>query len=285
MAVTSVTLKPGVKLVAHIVVRTKARLGSHFERSIHTSYQIYWQDNKMGKIIIAIIDRSQFFRNGLRHNLSSQQDLRFLDCDPDSEPLQFIDANSVDIVLLDIGYPVSESLELGRSITRHYPNTKVIILSSYFRDEELFEALKAGAVAYIDKRTSAEDLVGVIRRASRGEYPINDSISANPAVAGRVIRQFQEVASMGLVKEKVAAPLTRREVQILSCIANGGTNKQVAHILGISEQTIKNHVSAILRKLNANDRAHAVALAISNHWVAVDENKANVSVVGPRTVL
>lgn len=78
---------------------------------------------------------------------------------------------------------------------------------------------------------------------------------------------------MGLVKEKVAAPLTQREIQILSYIANGNTNKQVAHRLGISEQTVKNHVSAILRKLNANDRAHAVAMAIRNQWVSVHENK------------
>ena len=70
----------------------------------------------------------------------------------------------------------------------------------------------------------------------------------------------------------MAAPLTHREIQILGCIANGSTNKQVAHALGISELTIKNHVSAILRKLNANDRAHAVALAVSNQWVLVDEN-------------
>ena len=224
----------------------------------------------MSEITIAIMDRSQFFRDGLRQNLSSQRDLRLIDCDPDSEPLQFIDANSVDVVLLDIDSPISEGLELGRAITQHYPNTRVIILSSYFHEEELFEALKTGAVAYIDKRTSTEDLVGVIRRASRGEYPINDSVSANPAIADRVIRQFQEIASMGLVKEKVAAPLTHREIQILGFIANGGTNKQVANMLGISEQTIKNHVSAILRKLNANDRAHAVALAIRNQWVSVD---------------
>jgi DNA-binding NarL/FixJ family response regulator len=224
----------------------------------------------MSEITIAVIDRSHFFRNGLRQNLSSQRDLRLIDCDPDSELLQFIDANSVDVVLLDIGFPISEGLELGRTIIQHYPNTKVIILSSYFHEEELFDALKTGAVAYVDKRSSTEDLACVIRRASRGEYPINDSVSANPAIADRVIRQFQEIASMGLVKDKVAAPLTHREMQILSCIANGGTNKQVAHMLGISEQTIKNHVSAILRKLNANDRAHAVALAIRNQWVAVE---------------
>ena len=225
----------------------------------------------MSEITIAIIDRSKFFRDGLRQNLSSQPDLRLIDCDPDGEPLQSIDANSVDVVLLDIDSPISEGLELGRTITQHYPNTGVIILSSYFHEEELFEALKTGAVAYIDKRTSTENLVSVIRRASHGEYPINDSVLANPTIADRVIKQFQAIASMGLVKERVAAPLTHREIQILNCIANGSTNKHVAHKLGISEQTIKNHVSAILRKLNANDRAHAVALAIRNQWVAVDE--------------
>jgi DNA-binding NarL/FixJ family response regulator len=225
----------------------------------------------MGSIIIAIMDKSQFFRDGLRQNLSAQQDFRLLDCDSDIEPMQFIDANSIDVVLLDIDYPISKGLELSRTITQNYPNTRVIVLSSYFIEEELFEALKSGAVAYMDKRTSSEDLVNAIRRANRGEYPINDSVNANPAIADRVIRQFQEIASMGLVKEKVAAPLTHREIQILSCITNGSTNKGIAYKLGISEQTIKNHVSAILRKMNANDRAHAVALAIRNQWVSVDE--------------
>jgi DNA-binding NarL/FixJ family response regulator len=221
-------------------------------------------------INIVIIDRSELFKAGVRQKLSTQGDFRLMDSDPDSELLQFIDTNSIDVVLLDIDSPISKGLELSRTITQHYPNTGVIVLSSYFSDEELFEVLKTGAVAYIDKRTSSENLVSVIRRASRGEYPINDSVNNNPAIAERVIRQFQEIASMGLVTKKVAAPLTQREIQVLSCIANGSTNKHVAHKLGISEQTIKNHVSAILRKLNANDRAHAVALAIYNQWVTVD---------------
>jgi two-component system response regulator DegU len=228
-------------------------------------------EKAVSEINIGIIDRSELFKAGVRQKLSAQQGFRLMDSGPDTDPLQFIYANSIDVVLLDIDSPISKGLELSRAIAKYYPNTRVIVLSSYFSDEELFETLKTGAVAYIDKRTSTEDLVRVIRRASRGEYPINESVNANPAIADRVIKQFQEIASMGLVKENVAAPLTHRELQILSCIANGGTNKQVAHKLGISEQTIKNHVSAILRKLNANDRAHAVALAIRNQWVAVDE--------------
>ena len=205
--------------------------------------------------------------------LSSQPDFRSLDCDPGQEPLQLIEANSVDIALLDIDFPISKGLGLGREITRLYPNTRVIILSSCFNDEELFETIKTGAVAYMEKTISTEELVGTIRRAGHGEYLINDSLMARPVVAERVLKQFQEMALKGLAIEKVAAPLTHREIQILSYIANGNTNKEVAHILGISDQTIKNHVSAILRKLNANDRAHAVAMAIQNHWITVTEKE------------
>jgi len=224
----------------------------------------------VNEVSIAIIDRSQFFKAGVRQRLSAQRDFKLMDCDPDDEPLKFIEAYSVDIVLLDIDFPISKGLELSREISRHYPNTRVIMLSPYFNDEELFETIKTGAAAYIDKRTSTADLVSTVRKASRGEYPINDSIIARPAVAERVLKQFQEMALTGLAKEKVVAPLTTREIQILSYIANGNTNKQVAHVLGISEQTVKNHISAIFRKLNANDRAHAVALAIRNQWVSID---------------
>ena len=222
------------------------------------------------EVTIAIIDRSKLFRAGVCQILSAQRDFRIIDCDPDQEPLKFIDANCVDVVLLDIDSPISEGLELGRSIVKYYPNTRVIFLSSCFDDEELFETIKTGAVAYIDKRASTEELVNTIRRASRGEYPINNSLMTRPVIAQRVIRQFQEMVTMGPVMEKVAVPLTSREIQILNYIANGNSNKQTAVAVGISEQTIKNHVSAILRKLNANDRAHAVALAVRNQWVAVD---------------
>ena len=107
------------------------------------------------------------------------------------------------------------------------------------------------------------------RLASQGEYPINESLMTRPNVAQRVLKQFEDISSMGKAIETVIAPLTRRETQILNYVAEGNTNKQIADILGISEQTIKSHVSAILRKLNANDRAHAVALAIRNGWISV----------------
>jgi len=221
-------------------------------------------------ITIMIIDKQSFFRAGMRQALSQQSALKILDCDPAQEPLELIEANSPDVALLDIDFPTLSGLELGRKIVRRYPNTRVVILSPNHNDEELFEVIKTGAVAYLSKNTTAEELVSTIRRACNGEYPINDSFIARPRVAEHVLRQFQDIVSMGKTMETITAPLTHRETQILNYIADGNSNKQIARILEISEQTIKNHVSSILRKLNANDRAHAVALAMRNGWISAE---------------
>jgi len=219
------------------------------------------------KIKVMIIDEQALFRAGVRQVLSQQSDLEILDCDPNQDTLGLIEANLPDIVLLGSDLAAFSGLELGRKIARYYPNTKVIMLSPDPNDEELFEVIKTAAVACLNKNTSAEELVRTIRRACNGEYPINDSLITRPTVARHVLKQFQD---MGRTMETIVAPLTRRETQILSYIADGKTNKQIARILEISEQTIKNHVSAILRKLNANDRAHAVVLAIRHGWISLE---------------
>ena len=224
----------------------------------------------MNEITVVIIDKQAFFRSGVRQALSAQSGFEVLECDPTDEPLELIEANSPDVVLLDICFPAFSGLELGRKIARRYPNSKVVMLSPNSNDEELFEVIKTGAVAYLNKNINTEELIGVIRRACRGEYPINDSLISRPVVAEHVLRQFRDIVSAGKVMETVTAPLTYRETQILTYVAEGNSNKQIAHILEISEQTIKNHVSSILRKLNANDRAHAVALAIRNGWIPTE---------------
>jgi len=221
-------------------------------------------------ITVMIIDKQAFFRAGVRQALSQQSDFKILDCDPADEPLELIETNSPDVVLLDIDFPALSGLELGRKIARRYPNIRAVMLSPDPNDEELFEVIKTGAVAYLNKNTTTEELVSIIRRACRGEYPINDSLLARPGVAEHVLKQFQDIVSVGKIMETITAPLTHRETQILNYIAEGNSNKRIAHILEISEQTIKNHVSSILRKLNANDRAHAVALAMRNGWISAE---------------
>jgi two-component system response regulator DegU len=225
----------------------------------------------MAKTKVMIIDEQAFFRAGVRQALSQQDDLEILECDPNHDPLGVIEANLPDITLLGSDLATHSGLELGRKIARNFPNTRVIILSPDPSDEELFEVIRSAAVACLRKNSSATELVETIRRASRGEYPINESVMTRPQVARHVLRRFQDIASLGDNVETIVALLTQREQQILNYIADGNTNKQIAHILKISEQTIKNHVSAILRKLNANDRAHAVVLAIRHGWISIGE--------------
>jgi DNA-binding NarL/FixJ family response regulator len=221
--------------------------------------------------MVMIIDRQVSFRASLREALSQQADLKISDTSPGDNLLGMIEADSPDVILLDIDFPSRSGLELGREIVRRYPSVRLIMLSPSLDDGELFEAIKTGAVAYLSKDTTAEKLVSTIRQTFRGAYPINDSLLARPKIAEHVLRQFQDLVSMGKTMETITAPLTQRETQILNYIADGNSNKQIAHILEISEQTIKNHVSSILRKLNANDRAHAAVMAIRRGWISAEE--------------
>ena len=225
----------------------------------------------MNKIVVMIIDEEAFFRAGVRQVLAEQPDFEVLDCDPSDGTLEMIDNHLPNIALLGSSLGALQGLELGRKIARYYPNTRVIMMSPNPDDEELFEVIKTAAVACLSRNTAAEDLISTIRRASQGEYPINESLITRPRVAQRVLEQFQDISTMDKAMETVVAPLTRREAQILNYVSKGNTNKQIADILGISEQTIKSHISAILRKLNANDRAHAVALAMRNGWISMND--------------
>lgn len=226
---------------------------------------------RVDKTTIMVVDEQELFRTGVRQVLSQYSGFEILECSPSDDILRAIENAMPTIVLLGCRVTAHNELDLGKRIARYFPNTRVIMLSPDPDDEELFEVIKTSAVACINKNASGDELISTIRRASNGEYPINDTVMSRPTVARRVLRQFEEIASMGGTgMDTLVAPLTTRETQILSYVANGNTNKQIASALDISEQTIKNHVSAILRKLNANDRAHAVVLAIRHGWISID---------------
>jgi two-component system response regulator DegU len=228
----------------------------------------------MDNIKVMVIDEQALFRGGVRQALSGQPDLEVFECDPTQNPLELIEANLPDVVLLGSDLTSLSGIDLGRKIAQYYPNTKVIVLSPDPNDQELFEVIKTAAAACMSKRASADDLASTIRRAHRGEYPINESLMTRPKVARQVLDQFHGFKkTMG----GVAAPLTKRETEILTYVAEGNSNKEIARILSISEQTIKNHVSAILRKLNANDRAHAVTLALHSGWISPEAKPRRIA--------
>ena len=226
----------------------------------------------MEKITVFLVDKQTLYRQGIRQALSGCNDVQIVgECTPGSEAIGLIEAFMPSVVLLDVDLPLLRGLDLGRQITTRCPNVSVIALTSSPDDEQLFQAVKTGVVAYLTKDIAAEELASAIRRIHNGERPINDSLLTRPRVAEQVLRQFQDLTLMGKAMETLATPLTPRETETLKYVAEGYSNKQIAHVLGISEQTIKNHVTSILNKLDANDRTHAVVLALRQGWIEIGE--------------
>jgi len=222
------------------------------------------------KIQVFIISQQFLFRQGIEHSLSQSDEIIVSGSSgANEEALSSIDNLPPDVALVDIDGPTDSVLPLSRKIKQRLPSTGVIILTSNPNDAQLFQALKAQATAYLNKEITAEQLVNIIKRVARGEHPINESLTNRPKVAEQVLNQFQEL-SWRSETGAFMSPITARETEILNYIAQGYLNKQIATELGISEQTIKNHVTSILRKLNANARTEAVVIAIRQGLISLD---------------
>jgi DNA-binding NarL/FixJ family response regulator len=226
-------------------------------------------NNNNGKIQVFVVSQQSLFQQGVEHSLSGIEDMVISGATGISEQvLTAIDNLPPDVALVDLDGPADSGLELARKIKQRSPNIGVIVITSSPDDNQLFRALKAQAVAYLSKEVTADQLVDTIRRVAKGEHPINESLVNRPKVAEHVLQQFQEL-SWRSEAEAYISPLTPRETEILKYIGQGFLNKQIAAELGISEQTIKNHVTSILRKLNANARTEAVVVAIKQGLISI----------------
>jgi DNA-binding NarL/FixJ family response regulator len=227
----------------------------------------------VGRIQIVIVDDHPLFRRGIRWSLESEHDLLVVGEAGDGiSAVQQIDQLAPDVVLIDINMPRMSGLEVTRLVKRRHPQTAVVILTMHEDDEQLFHAIRVGAQAYATKDVEAEELIRLIRRVSHGEYLINENVLSRPFVASRVLDQFRELPTMDTGGETVFSPLTPREVEILDCVAQGNSNKEIAQILEISDQTVKNHITSILRKLAVNDRTQAVIYALRHGWIKMVED-------------
>jgi len=223
----------------------------------------------MNKVRVVIISQQSLFRQGIERLLSGIGDIEISgSAEVNDEVLLAIDTSLPDVAIVDIDGPSDSGLALARKIRQRSPIIAVVVLTSDPSDAQLFQALKAQASAFLNKEITADQLVDMIRRVAGGEHPINESLTNRPKVAEQVLNQFQELYWRGEA-EAFISPLTPRETEILNYIAQGYLNKQIAVKLGISEQTIKNHVTSILRKLNANARTEAVVVAIKQGLIFI----------------
>jgi len=220
-------------------------------------------NNNNNKVQVFIISQQPLYQNAIEQVLNNAGDVMVVgNTGISQDVLKAIDVLPPDVALLDIdGGMVETGLDLTKKIKLHSPNVGVIVMTSNPDDNQLFMALKAQAVAYVSKDITAEKLIEIVRRVANGEHPINEALTTRPKLAEHVLQQFQQL-TLQSETESLISPLTPREIEILRFIAQGFLNKQIAAELGISEQTIKNHVTSILRKLNANARTEAVVVAV-----------------------
>ncbi|MCA9859576.1 MAG: response regulator transcription factor [Thermomicrobiales bacterium] len=226
----------------------------------------------MSRTRVLIVDDHPLFRAGVRNELEPHSDLHVIGEAASAQiALDLADTALPDLVLIDAQLRSDNSLDLTRQLKRRHPQMLVVLMARIEDDEQLFQAIRSGAAAYITKDIDPDELVRVLRKVALGEYLINESVLSRPHVASRVLHQFQELSVLDESAEGVFSPLTRREIEILDYVAQGNSNKEIAFQLGISDQTVKNHITSILRKLAVNDRTQAVIFALRHGWIKLDE--------------
>lgn len=215
-------------------------------------------------IRVVIIDDHAVVRQGIRFLLAQQPDMEVVGESKDGvQGVAMVSSLVPDIVLLDLLMPRMDGLTAIREIKRLVPTAQVIVLTSYYKDEQVFSAIKAGALSYLLKDASPEELVEAVRAAARGESVLH------PMVARRVLREIQQ-QSQPPVNE-----LTPRELEVLTRIARGLSNHEIAKELIISEPTVRTHVANILSKLNLADRTQAAIYALQKRLVPLNDALEN----------
>ncbi|HEU4326627.1 MAG TPA: response regulator transcription factor [Roseiflexaceae bacterium] len=223
----------------------------------------------MSQTSIVLVHAHVLFREGLRSNLAHVPDFRIVgEASNGQQAIQLVDYSDPAMVLMEIDLPGVNGLEVARAIKRTHPHIGIVLLSASMDGQQVVKAIRAGVAAYIQRNVSWEKLLRALRQVQRGEYPINDLVLSLPDVAGQVLQAFRQMA-VDEDTQSIYSPLSPRELQVLELIAAGRTNKEIAAQLDISNQTVKNHVSSILRKLAVNDRTQAVVYAMRRGWIKV----------------
>ncbi len=205
------------------------------------------------KIKILIADDHPVVREGLSAMLSREKGIEVVgEAENGREAIIKTRSLHPDIVLMDLRMPEIDGVEAMRQIKAGNPDVKFIVLTTYDNDEYIFRGIEAGARAYLLKDAPREELFRAIRAVNRGESLIE------PAIAGKVLDRLAELS------RQVQAPevLSEREVEVLTLIAGGTSNKLIADTLNIAESTVKTHIQSIFHKLEVNDRTEAVTQAI-----------------------
>lgn len=204
---------------------------------------------------VIVCDDQAIVRDGLTMLLKLDPDIEVVATAEDgSVAVELVGRHKPDLVLMDLKMPVMNGVEATRRIKTTYPETKILVLTTYADEQWVFDAIRAGASGYLLKDTPREELIKAVKGTLAGKTYVD------PSVAGKVVERIsnQQSEPTSLITEK----LSEREIEVLRLIARGLSNTDIADQLFLSEGTVRNHVSSILSKLEINDRTQAAVIAI-----------------------
>ncbi len=213
-----------------------------------------------------IADDHELFRRGLRMVLDDAPDIEVVDEAGDGQAaVALAREHAPDIVVMDVRMPELSGIEAARAIKEELPGTKILVLTISDEEDDLYEAIRAGANGYLLKEISIDEIGDAVRQIHTGQSLIS------PSMASKLLDEFSAMIKKEEEKEQVPAPrLTPREMEVLQHVAQGMNNREIARALYISENTVKNHVRNILEKLHLHSRMEAVVYAVREKLLEIN---------------
>jgi DNA-binding NarL/FixJ family response regulator len=226
----------------------------------------------MDKIRIIVVDDHPIFRQGVVDTLSIEDDLEIIgEATTGETALAMIRETIPDIAILDINLPDMNGQQIAKHIIDSKLPIRIILLTAYDQAEQVIHAANIGANAYCSKDIFPEKLIEIIHAIMEKNYFFNNEVLTEEQLNLWISQAMDNAAGQGVYEHLTFQPLSKREMQVLQCVTSGNSNKEIAQELNISHQTVKNHVTAILRKLDVDDRTQAAVFAIRQGWVNLNQ--------------
>lgn len=228
-----------------------------------------FEGNAMYQRRVLIVDDHPFFRVGLRRVLSSDERIAVIgEASNGYEALHLVEVERPDLVIMDVQLPGVTGLQIANALRRQAPSIAIIFLSMHVDDDRLFAAIRAGALGFLTKDTEPAVIIESVMAVLHGENLLRQSVLGSPALAQRVLREFRMMGQNGVPTDP-GVTLSPRELEVLDCLIIGNSNKEIATRLYITEQTVKNHMTSVLRKLQVDDRVAALRYAVTQGWAEI----------------